>query len=37
VAEDATELNALADQYPEMVKEMIAEWQNWQKRTMPEE
>ena len=32
---DATELNDLSDQYPELVDEMLAQWQQWENRTMP--
>jgi arylsulfatase len=31
--EDRTETNNLADQYPERVKQMAAQWQDWAKQT----
>ncbi|MBS3771134.1 MAG: arylsulfatase [Bacteroidales bacterium] len=33
IEEDRTETNDLADQYPEKVKKMAAQWQEWAKRT----
>ena len=34
---DATELVDLAGQYPELVEEMVDNWQQWEDRTMPRE
>jgi arylsulfatase A-like enzyme len=34
---DATELNDLASQHPQLAEEMLVQWQQWEDRTMPHE